>query len=362
MKIIIRNGHIIDPSQGIDGEGDLVIENGKIKEIKIQHAGGSPPVPPVHSALQTIDASGLTVMPGLVDMHVHLREPGYEYKETIQTGTLSAIKGGFTTVCCMPNTSPPLDNPEAIDYVKMKAKACEQVGIFSEVIKKDDYLRHGEMVDLVTELNNRDDIDGILVQSPLPSHIDEPAITMLMDPQKDVDGFHPVNQGLLLAGNSRFEPATPLGILELLERSGHNPCGKHVVVLGRGFLVGRPLSVMLSTKTERTNATVTICHTGTNDIPEFTKRADIIVAAMGRARFLKADMVKPGAVIIDVGTNYIDDPSHPKGRRLVGDVDFDAVKEIAGAITPVPGGVGPMTIAALLKNTVKACKLRHSIA
>lgn len=253
-------------------------------------------------------------------------------------------------------------NPASALYVKMKAKACEQVGIYSEVIKKDDSLPHNQMVDLVNELNARKDIDGILVQSPLPGQIDEPAITMLMDPMKDVDGFHPVNQGLLLAGNSRYEPATPLGILELLERSGHNPYGKHVVVLGRGFLVGRPLSVMLSTKTPRTNATVTLCHTGTQNIAEFTKRADIIVAAMGKAQFLKADMIKPGAIIIDVGTNYIDDPSHPKGRRLVGDVDFDAVKEIAGAITPVPGGVGPMTIAALLKNTVKACKLRREIA
>jgi methylenetetrahydrofolate dehydrogenase (NADP+)/methenyltetrahydrofolate cyclohydrolase len=252
-------------------------------------------------------------------------------------------------------------NPASALYVKMKAKACEQVGIYSEVIRKDDSFSHQEMVDLVGELNNRDDIDGILIQSPLPGQIDEPAITMLMDPQKDVDGFHPVNQGLLLAGNPRFEPATPLGIVELLERSGNSPSGKNVVILGRGFLVGRPLSVMLSTKTKRANATVTVCHTGTPDIAEFTRRADIIVAAMGRARFLKGDMVKPGAVVIDVGTNQIDDPTHPKGQRLVGDVDFDSVKKIAGAITPVPGGVGPMTIAALLKNTVKACRMRHDL-
>jgi len=203
-------------------------------------------------------------------------------------------------------------------YVKMKAKACEKIGIFSDVIIRDDSFTYEQMVDLVIELNNREDIDGILVQSPLPGHIDEPAITLLLDPKKDVDGFHPINQGLLLAGRPRFEPATPLGILELLERSGNSPFGKEVVVLGRGFLVGRPLSVMLSTKTERTNATVTICHTGTSNIQDYTKRADIIIAAMGKARFLTGEMVKPGAVIIDVGTNQIDDPTHPKREKGCG--------------------------------------------
>ncbi len=253
------------------------------------------------------------------------------------------------------------DNPASALYIKMKAKACEKIGINSEVIKRENSTTHEELVDLVTELNRREDIDGILVQSPLPDHIDEPAITMLIDPGKDVDGFHPLNQGLLLAGRPRFEPATPLGIVEILVRSGHSPAGKNVVILGRGFLVGRPLSVMLSTKTRLTNATVTICHTGTPNISEYTKKADIIVAAMGKAMFLKGDMIKPGAVIIDVGTNQIDDPDHPKGKRLVGDVDFDSVKDIAGAITPVPGGVGPMTIAMLLKNTIKACKIRHGL-
>jgi methylenetetrahydrofolate dehydrogenase (NADP+)/methenyltetrahydrofolate cyclohydrolase len=243
----------------------------------------------------------------------------------------------------------------------MKAKACEKVGMFSEVITRDDNFSHSEMEDLVRDLNSRQDIDGILVQSPLPGQIDEPAITMLIDPDKDVDGFHPVNQGLLLAGRPRFEPATPMGIVEMLERSGHSPSGKNVVVLGRGFLVGRPLSVMLSTKTVRTNATVTICHTGSSNISDYTKNADIIVAAMGKAQFLKGDMIKAGAVVIDVGTNHIEDPTHPKGKRLVGDVDFNSVSEVAGAVTPVPGGVGPMTIAALLKNTVKACKLRHGL-
>jgi methylenetetrahydrofolate dehydrogenase (NADP+)/methenyltetrahydrofolate cyclohydrolase len=251
------------------------------------------------------------------------------------------------------------DNPASALYVKMKASACEKIGIYSEVIKKEKSSPHGEIFSLVSELNNRDNIDAILVQSPLPDGIDEAAITMAIDPSKDVDGFHPQNQGLLLAGRPMFEPATPMGIIELLNRSGNSPSGKHVVILGRGFLVGKPVAAMLSSKTGRTNATVTVCHTGTKDISSFTRRADIIIAAMGRARFLKADMVKPGAVVIDVGTNEIADHTHPKGKRLVGDVDFEAVKEVAGAITPVPGGVGPMTIAALLTNTVKACKLRH---
>jgi methylenetetrahydrofolate dehydrogenase (NADP+) / methenyltetrahydrofolate cyclohydrolase len=253
------------------------------------------------------------------------------------------------------------DNPASELYVKMKAAACEKIGIYSDVIRRDKNSSHQEILDLVKSLNARDDIDGILVQSPLPDGIDEPAITFAIDPNKDVDGFHPVNQGLLLAGHPSFEPATPLGIVELLERSGNNAYGKDVVILGRGFLVGKPLSAMLATKSRNTNATVTLCHTGTRDIASHTRRADIIIAAMGKARFLTADMVKPGAVVIDVGTNEIIDPTLPKGKRIVGDVDFEAVRQVAGAITPVPGGVGPMTIAALLKNTVKACKLRHNI-
>jgi methylenetetrahydrofolate dehydrogenase (NADP+)/methenyltetrahydrofolate cyclohydrolase len=253
------------------------------------------------------------------------------------------------------------DNPASALYVKMKASACEKVGIYSEVIKRDKLSAHQEILDLVRQLNVRDDIDGILVQSPLPFQIDEPAITLAIDPSKDVDGFHPLNQGLLLAGRPIFEPATPLGIVELLNRSDSSPDGKDVVILGRGFLVGKPLAVMLSNKTSQTNATVTVCHTGTRDIAFHTRRADIIVVAMGKDRFLTGDMVKPGAVVIDVGTNEIDDPTHPRGKRLVGDVDFESVSRVAGAITPVPGGVGPMTIAALLKNTLKAARKRHGI-
>jgi methylenetetrahydrofolate dehydrogenase (NADP+)/methenyltetrahydrofolate cyclohydrolase len=253
------------------------------------------------------------------------------------------------------------DNPASALYVRMKAKACGEVGYYSEVIKKDEGFSQDELMDLVDGLNARDDIDGILVQSPLPDHIDEAAVNYRVDPDKDVDGFHPVNQGLLLAGRPGFEPATPMGILELLERSGNSPAGKNVVILGRGLLVGRPLLVMLATKAPNANATVTVCHTGTKDIEAHTRNADIVIAAMGRARFLKANMIKPGAIVIDVGTNQIDDPEHPKGKRIVGDVDFESVKKVAGAITPVPGGVGPMTIASLLKNTLKACKRHHNL-
>ena len=253
------------------------------------------------------------------------------------------------------------DNPASALYVKMKANACQEVGIYSDVINKDKSFTQDELMALIDNLNHRDDIDGILVQSPLPGHLDEAAVTLKIDPGKDVDGFHPVNQGLVLAGRPGFEPATPMGIIELLDRSGNNPQGKNVVILGRGLLVGKPLAAMLSNKSPKANATVTVCHTGTKDIAAYTRNADIIVAAMGKARFLTADMIKPGAVVIDVGTNQIDDPTHPKGKRVVGDVDFDSVKEIAGAITPVPGGVGPMTIASLLKNTLKACKRRHNV-
>jgi len=253
------------------------------------------------------------------------------------------------------------DNPASALYVKMKAKACEEVGIYSDVIAKDRSCGQSEILDLIDELNARDDIDGILVQSPLPDHLDEAAVTFEIDPGKDVDGLHPVNAGLLLAGRPAFEPATPLGILELLDRSGHNPGGKSVVILGRGRLVGRPLAVMLAHKSSKANATVTVCHTGTKDIAWHTRNADIVIAAMGKARFLTGDMIRPGAVVIDVGTNQIDDPAHLRGKRVVGDVDFESVNEVAGALTPVPGGVGPMTIASLLQNTLKACRRRHNL-
>lgn len=250
------------------------------------------------------------------------------------------------------------DNPASALYVNMKQKACNKIGIYSEkIIRPDDY-PEDELLNLIESLNQREDIHGILVQSPLPGHIDEGKAILRIDPKKDVDGFHPINQGLMLAGRPTFLPATPSGIVELLWRSGNEPAGKHVVIIGRGYLVGKPLAVLLALKNQKGNATVTLCHSRTPDIPRLSRQADILVAAMGKANYVTKDMVKPGAVVIDVGINKIPDPDHPKGERLVGDVDFDGVKDIAKAITPVPGGVGPMTIAMLLSNTVKATKQR----
>ncbi len=249
------------------------------------------------------------------------------------------------------------DNPASEVYVKMKAKACEKVGIFSQVYRYPKDLPESDLLEKINELNRKETIHGILVQFPTPDQISEEKVILAIDPKKDVDGFHPFNVGMMLAGKPTFMPCTPLGIVELLMRSGNDPSGKHVVILGRGSLVGRPLAPMLYQKAEGGNATVTMCHTRTKDLSSITSQADILVAAMGKARFVTADMVKPGVVVIDVGANRIKDPSTKSGYRLVGDVDFDSVSEVAKAITPVPGGVGPMTIAMLLSNTVKACEM-----
>jgi methylenetetrahydrofolate dehydrogenase (NADP+)/methenyltetrahydrofolate cyclohydrolase len=249
------------------------------------------------------------------------------------------------------------DNPASEVYVNMKAKACEQVGIHSEVYRYPKELPESELMKKIDELNRKDTIHGILVQFPTPEQISEEKVILAISPAKDVDGFHPFNVGMMLAGKPTFLPCTPLGVQELLIRSGNDPSGEHVVILGRGSLVGRPLAPMLYQKMKGANATVTVCHTGTKNLVSFTKQADILVAAMGKARFVTAEMVKPGVVVIDVGTNRIEDSSTKSGYRLVGDVDFDSVSQVAEAITPVPGGVGPMTIAMLLSNTVKACEM-----
>jgi methylenetetrahydrofolate dehydrogenase (NADP+)/methenyltetrahydrofolate cyclohydrolase len=249
------------------------------------------------------------------------------------------------------------DNPASQVYVNMKAKACEKVGILSEVYRYPKEMPEAELLSKIDELNEKETIHGILVQFPTPEQISEEKVILAINPKKDVDGFHPFNVGMMLAGKPTFMPCTPLGILELLMRSGNDPSGKHVVILGRGSLVGKPLAPMLYQKIEGGNATVTVCHTRTADLPSVTKQADILVAAMGKARFVTADMVKPGVVVIDVGTNRIEDPSTKSGYRLVGDVDFDSVSQVAKAITPVPGGVGPMTIAMLLSNTVRSCEM-----
>ena len=253
------------------------------------------------------------------------------------------------------------DNPASAIYIKYKAMGCEEVGIQSEVKKYPKELKEEELLSLIDDLNQRQDVSGILVQLPLPPQISEEKVILRIDPQKDVDGFHPYNVGMMLAGKPTFLPCTPYGIQELLIRSGNDPSGKHVVILGRGSLVGKPLSVMLSQKQKGANATVTLCHTGTQNLPHFTREADILVAAMGKPEFVKKDMVKSGAVVIDVGTNRVEDKTAKKGYRIVGDVDFQEVSQIAGAITPVPGGVGPMTVTMLLKNTLKAAKIQKGL-
>ncbi|MEE9441103.1 MAG: bifunctional 5,10-methylenetetrahydrofolate dehydrogenase/5,10-methenyltetrahydrofolate cyclohydrolase [candidate division Zixibacteria bacterium] len=250
------------------------------------------------------------------------------------------------------------DDPASQLYVNSKAKTASKLGLFSEVIKRDADISQNDLVEIVNELNNRDDIHGILVQSPLPKHINEMDITLTLDPLKDVDAFHPMNMGHLLIGEPIFLPCTPFGVIKMIDDINVDPKGKKVVVLGRSNIVGKPLAVMLMQKWQGCNATVTVCHTGTANIPGETIQADIIIAAIGRANFVTADMIKEGAIIIDVGQNQVEDKNAPKGYKLCGDVDFDGCLEKASMITPVPGGVGPMTIAMLMYNTVRATKLK----
>ena len=248
------------------------------------------------------------------------------------------------------------EHPASVTYVKGKAKDCAEVGIESETIRLPEDATQQQVIDLLQRLNADDKWHGVLVQLPLPDQIDEEAVIATVDPVKDVDGIHPQSMGKLIRGVPTYLGATPHGVQQLLVRSGNPPDGKHVVVCGRSNLVGKPLAVLLTQKREGANATVTVCHTGTPDLGEMTRRADILVTAMGRAGTITADMVREGVVVIDVGTNAIPDATKKSGHRLVGDVDFDAVSEKASAITPVPGGVGPMTRAMLLVNTVIAAE------
>ena len=248
------------------------------------------------------------------------------------------------------------NDPASAVYVRNKRRACDEAGMFSETIELPWETTQSDLTGVVERLNADERFHGILVQLPLPPHIDEQAVILTIDPDKDVDGMHPVNAGRLLAGTPRFLPATPAGVQQMLVRSGNAPDGKHVVVLGRSNIVGKPLAALLMQKAPGANATVTVCHTATRNTAELTRQADIVVAAIGRPRALTADMVREGAVVIDVGINRVDDPTRKAGYRLVGDVDYDAVAERASAITPVPGGVGPMTIAMLLTNTLRAAE------
>ena len=253
------------------------------------------------------------------------------------------------------------EDPASAVYVRNKTRACQEAGIISETFHVDASITEESMVGWVQRLNADPRFHGILVQLPLPASIDERTVLISMDPAKDVDGLHPLNGGRLLKGSPRFVPATPASIQQMLLRSGHNPAGKHVVVCGRSDIVGKPLAVLLMQKAENANATVTICHTGTPDLGAMTRQADILVAAIGRPKAIGAEMVKPGATVIDVGINRVEDATASRGYRLVGDVDFDAVSQVAGAISPVPGGVGPMTVAMLLVNTLRAGQHRAGV-
>lgn len=249
------------------------------------------------------------------------------------------------------------DDPASQSYVRSKERACKEAGVYSETIRLPASSSQDEIVAQVNELNRDDRFHGILVQLPLPDHVDEDEVTQTILPSKDVDGLHPENAGLLLAGTPRFVPATPLGVQRLLIEEQVETSGVKVVICGRSNIVGLPLAALLLGRGRGANATVTVCHTGTRDLSAETREADILVAAVGRPGMITGDMVKPGAVVIDVGISRVDDPTRRRGYRLAGDVDHPQVSRVASALTPVPGGVGPMTIAMLIHNVVLARKL-----
>lgn len=250
------------------------------------------------------------------------------------------------------------DNGASITYVNSKVRSCQEVGFDSTLVKFPDTVSQKELLDKIAELNDDPYIDGFIVQLPLPAHIDEKLVTESISPDKDVDGFHPVNMGRLALGQGVLVPATPAGIIELISRYGIATRGKNAVVIGRSNIVGIPVSLLLAGKYPTGDCTVTICHSRTENLPEITRRADILVAAIGSPHFVTADMVKDGATVIDVGITRIPDASKKSGFALKGDVDFQGVAPKCSYITPVPGGVGPMTIAMLMKNTLTAMKLR----
>ncbi|MBR4354675.1 MAG: bifunctional 5,10-methylene-tetrahydrofolate dehydrogenase/5,10-methylene-tetrahydrofolate cyclohydrolase [Kiritimatiellae bacterium] len=247
------------------------------------------------------------------------------------------------------------DNPASLSYVKAKEKACQEAGMYSREIRLPGDVSKAELLGTIRELNADAAIHGILVQLPLPKHIPEKEVIEAISPEKDVDGFTAINTGRMLIGEKCFLPCTPHGILKLIEFAGMDLAGKHAVVVGRSNIVGKPVAALLSRK--EVNATVTLCHTGTRDLGFYTRQADVVVAATGRAGTLTGDMLKPGAVVIDVGVNRIPDSTRPSGYRLTGDADFESCAPVASAITPVPGGVGPMTITMLLWNTLESAKL-----
>ena len=254
------------------------------------------------------------------------------------------------------------DDPASHMYVGMKGKAAEKAGIYSRQITLPEDTPEEELLGVIDALNADPEIHGILVQLPVPDHIDEQKVLLAVSPEKDVDGFHPMNVGRLSTGDTEvLAPCTPAGVIQMLLRSGNDPEGKHAVVVGRSNIVGRPMASLLLRKAPGGNATVTVAHSRTADLAETCRSADILILAMGRPESITADMIKPGAVVIDVGTNRVEDDTRERGYRVTGDVDFEAAKEVAGYISPVPGGVGPMTITMLLSNTVDAAVRIHGI-
>ncbi len=283
---------------------------------------------------------------------------GRELAKTIKSEIADEVKKYTSTGKRRPHLAAILvgEDPASRVYVRNKTRSCDKVGFDSTLIRKGADIQQDELLEAVEQLNNDSNIDGFIVQLPLPAHLNEKEITLAIDAEKDVDGFHPENFGKMAQGMDTFLPATPFGILTMLDRYNINVSGKNCVVLGRSNIVGTPISILLSRKANPGNATVTLCHSRTQNLVNYTKAADIIVIALGKANFLKKEMIKEGAVVIDVGINRIDAPELEKGYKLVGDADFDDLAEKCSYITPVPGGVGPMTVTSLLMNTLQAYK------
>ncbi len=289
-------------------------------------------------------------MPGeIIDGRKIANEIREELKHKVERLTRKGVTPGLVAILVG-------EDPASLSYLRGIARGCEAVGIFTETVKLPANATQQELDTKIEELNKDPKFHGIILQLPLPKHLDTLRAEIAISPDKDIDGTNPVNVGKLLLGEEAFLPSTPYGVQELLVRSAHSPEGKHVVICGRSNIVGKPLMGILVQKQKKANATVTVCHTGTKDLPSISKQADILVAAMGKAKVITPDMVKEGAIVIDVGVNQIEDSENPGKFKLVGDVDFEAVKEKAGAITPVPGGTGPVTSAMLMANTIKAAE------
>ncbi len=283
-----------------------------------------------------------------------------EIKKEVQTQTAELkSKHGITPGLAVVLVG---NNPASESYVRSKGRTCTELGLYSVTERMPENTSQSALLEKVHQFNNDPRIHGLLVQLPLPKHINESEIIDAINPKKDVDGFHPYNVGKLMIGEDTLKPCTPAGIQEMLVRSGNDPSGKHVVIVGRSNIVGKPVANILFQKQAGANAVVTIAHTGAKDLSMFTKSADILIAAIGKPKFITASMVRPGVVVIDVGINRVDDPTAKNGYRLVGDVDFEPVSAIAKAITPVPGGVGLMTVAMLMKNTLKAAKAINGLS